>query len=178
MTIDRTVRNGFAAFVLVAALGAAAVPATGQTPSGRLGALTVLSDRSQPFEAVIELDGVTDPSTATPQIVAPSTYADLGVPFPAVLRGATVTVERRGAEGRPIVRLRSPQRVEGSELVLVMSLTTATGRHLRSYKVDLDASSSAAAAPPPAPALRVETVPPSAVPPAAAAPAVPAASAP
>lgn len=154
MSIDRSVRHGLACAVLLAGLGAAAAPAW----AARLGALTVVSERSQPFEAEVELDDVSDASSAVPQVVAPSTYADLGVPFPAVLRGATVTVERRPSDGRSVVRIRAQRPADTAEVIVVMALTTATGRHLRSYRVDVDAVPSRGTPPPAAatPTLRVE----------------------
>ncbi|MFM1991918.1 MAG: hypothetical protein RJA99_4875, partial [Pseudomonadota bacterium] len=173
MSIDRPVRHALAWAVLSACLSLGAAP----VQAARLGALTVLSERSQPFEAEIELEDVGgDAAASAPQIVAPATYTDLGLTFPAVLRGATVTVDRRASDGRPIARIRTTRPADAPELIVVMSLSSPTGRHLRSYRVDLDAPRAPAPAPAPIPTVRAEAPAPLPLPLPAAPAAAPAAS--
>jgi pilus assembly protein FimV len=160
MSFDRLVR-------LVAALAVLAVclPATGPAHAARLGAMSVLSERGQPFRAEVDVEDAADAVSAQPAIVSAETYRDLGLTLPASLRGARVTMARRDSDGRPVVRIQGTVPTEGPELIVVMSLGTSAGRHLRSYRLDLDApvtgGAPRAAAPPPAdpPALPGRAIP-------------------
>jgi pilus assembly protein FimV len=150
MSIDRLVR-----FVVLVAVLAAGLPAAVPAHAARLGAMSVLSERGQPFRAEVEVEEGADAASAEPAIVSAETYRDLGLTLPASLRGARVTMSRRDSDGRPLIRIQGTVPTESSELIVVMSLGTPSGRHLRSYRLDLDASvsggeSRAAAPPPPA----------------------------
>jgi len=150
MSIDRLVR-----FVVLVAVLAAGLPAAVPAHAARLGAMSVLSERGQPFRAEVEVEEGADAASAEPAIVSAETYRDLGLTLPASLRGARVTMSRRDSDGRPLIRIQGTVPTESSELIVVMSLGTPSGRHLRSYRLDLDASvsggeSRTAAPPPPA----------------------------
>ena len=150
MSIDRLVR-----FVVLVAVLAAGLPAAVPAHAARLGAMSVLSERGQPFRAEVEVEEGADAASAEPAIVSSETYRDLGLTLPASLRGARVTMSRRDSDGRPLIRIQGTVPTESPELIVVMSLGTPSGRHLRSYRLDLDASvsggeSRAAAPPPPA----------------------------
>jgi pilus assembly protein FimV len=161
MSFDRLLR--LVAFLAVLAVG---LPAAGPAQAARLGALSVLSERGQPFRAEVEVEEGADATSAEPAIVSAETYRDLGLTLPAALRGARVTMARRDTDGRPVVRIQGTVPTEDPELIVVMSLGTSVGRHLRSYRLDLDApaaggASRAAAPPPPAdpPALPGREIP-------------------
>ncbi len=150
MSFDRLVR--LVAFLAVLAVG---LPAAGPAQAARLGPMSVLSERGQPFRAEVEIEEGADAASAEPAIVSAETYRDLGLTLPAALRGARVTMARRDTDGRPVVRIQGTVPTDGPELIVVMSLGTSAGRHLRSYRLDLDAppaggASRAAAPPPPA----------------------------
>jgi pilus assembly protein FimV len=150
MSFDRLVR--FVVFLAVLAVG---LPAVGPAQAARLGPMSVLSERGQPFRAEVEIEEGADAASAEPAIVSAETYRDLGLTLPAALRGARVTMARRDTDGRPVVRIQGTVPTESPELIVVMSLGTSVGRHLRSYRLDLDApvaggASRAAAPPPPA----------------------------
>ncbi|RPH43558.1 MAG: hypothetical protein EHM87_13420 [Burkholderiales bacterium] len=148
MSIDRLVRL---AVVLVAL--AAGLQTVSPAHAARLGPLSVLSERGQPFRAEVEVEEPSaDTLSAEPAIVTPETYRDLGLTFPASLRGARVTMERRDGDGRPVIRIVGRGPTEGPELIVVMSLSTQAGRHLRSYRLDLDAPPAVARVAPPPPA--------------------------
>jgi pilus assembly protein FimV len=153
MPSDRLIR--FAVVILALAAGLSILD---PAHAVRLGPLTVFSERGKPFRAEIEVEDPEGTSVAAePAIVSPETYRDLGLTFPPALRNATVTMSRRDADGRLVIRVQGTVPTDAPELIVVMSLSTTTGRHLRSYRLDLDAQEQPA---------EVRTVPP----PAAAAP--------
>jgi pilus assembly protein FimV len=153
MSIDRLVR-----LIVLLTVLAAGLPAVVPAHAARLGAMSVLSERGQPFRAEVEVEEGADAASAEPAVVSADTYRDLGLTLPASLRGARVTMARRDTDGRPVIRIQGTVPTEGPELVVVMSLGTPAGRHLRSYRLDLDApvsggasrAAAAAAAAPPA----------------------------
>jgi pilus assembly protein FimV len=155
MSIDRLVRPAVARLAVVLVVLAAGLQTPVPAHAARLGAVSVQSERGQPLRAEVEIEDATGETLAAePAIVSPETYRDLGLTFPAPLRGARVTMERRDADGRPVIRIVGRTPTEGPELIVVMSLSTPAGRHLRSYRLDLDASAApgpARAAVPPAP---------------------------
>jgi pilus assembly protein FimV len=164
MSIVRPVRHLFALAVLSSCLGIAS-PVLAE----RLGPMTVLSDRNQPFEAEVEFEEVRPdfPPAGTPQVVSPATYADLGLAYPPLLRDATLTVVRRPSDGRWVGRLRAKRPADASALIVVMSLATPSGRHLRSYRIDPDAPpAQGAATPPPMPVATAPGAAPTSPPPA------------
>jgi pilus assembly protein FimV len=157
MPIDRLVRPAVARLAVVLVVLAAGLQTPVPAQAARLGAVSVQSERGQPLRAEVEIEDATSETLAAePAIVSPETYRDLGLTFPAPLRGARVTMERRDADGRPVIRIVGRAPTEGPELIVVMSLSTPAGRHLRSYRLDLDASAAPgparAAVPPPPPA--------------------------
>ncbi|MFN7641725.1 MAG: FimV family protein [Burkholderiales bacterium] len=160
MSFDRLIR-----LVAVLAVLAFSLPAAGPAHAARLGAMSVLSERGQPFRAEVDVEDAADAVSAEPAIVSAETYRDLGLTLPASLRGARVTMARRDSDGRPVVRIQGTVPTEGPELIVVMSLGTSAGRHLRSYRLDLDSpvtgGAPRAAAPPPAdpPALPGRAIP-------------------
>ena len=157
MLIDRLVRPAVARLAVVLVVLATGLQTPVPAQAARLGAVSVQSERGQPLRAEVEIEDATSETLAAePAIVSPETYRDLGLTFPAPLRGARVTMERRDADGRPVIRIVGRAPTEGPELIVVMSLSTPAGRHLRSYRLDLDASAAPgparAAVPPPPPA--------------------------
>jgi Tfp pilus assembly protein FimV len=157
MPIDRLVRPAVARLAGVLVVLAVGLQTPVPAQAARLGAMSVQLERGQPLRAEVEIEDATSETLAAePAIVSPETYRDLGLTFPAPLRGARVTMERREADGRPVIRIVGRTPTEAPELIVVMSLSTPAGRHLRSYRLDLDASAApgparAAVPPPPAP---------------------------
>ncbi|MFZ4757802.1 MAG: FimV/HubP family polar landmark protein [Burkholderiaceae bacterium] len=142
----------------------------------------------EPLRAEIELDDSPngDASNGNPSVATPGTYRDLGLVYPEALTDARVVRERR-TDGRWVARVFGTRPVTDRGMMLVMSLNSPSGQHVRTYRVDLGAPRTGTAprveapvaaptapavsmpstllAPPAAPAapaepVRVQTVPP------------------
>jgi pilus assembly protein FimV len=127
-----------------------------------LGRLALLSRLGEPLDAEIEITAV--PAEArdslSAQIVPIGVFERFGVtpsPPPEVMRA----VVDRGADGRPVVRLKSSVPVERPAVNMIVELVWNGGRMVRQYSFNVD--------PPERPVAKAEALPPP-VPPAEAQP--------
>jgi len=166
--------------VLRAAL-AALVLAPLAAPGQNLGRLALLSRLGEPLDAEIEVTAI--PAAArdslSAQIVPIGVFERFGVtPSPSleVLRAAV----ERGAEGRPVVRLKSTVPLERPAVSVIVELAWNGGRMVRQYSFNVDPPERTVAkaeAPPPAQAAETPPAAPAAASaPPAATPTTPAAT--
>jgi pilus assembly protein FimV len=165
-------------FVLRAAL-TALVLAPLAAPGQNLGRLALLSRLGEPLDAEIEVTAI--PAAArdslAAQIVPIGVFERFGVtPSPPleVLRAAV----ERGADGRPVVRLKSTVPLERPAVSVIVELAWNGGRMVRQYSFNVDPPERTVAkaeAPPPAQAAETLPAAPAATPaPPAATPTTPA----
>jgi pilus assembly protein FimV len=166
--------------VLRAAL-AALVLAPLAAPGQNLGRLALLSRLGEPLDAEIEVTAI--PAAArdslAAQIVPIGVFERFGVtPSPplVVMRAAV----ERGADGRPVVRLKSTVPLERPAVSVIVELAWNGGRMVRQYSFNVDPPERTVAkaeAPPPAQAAETPPAAPAATPaPPAATPTTPAAT--
>ena len=100
--------------------------------AARLGNIDVNSVSGEPLRAEIELDDSPngDASNGIPAVATPGTYRDLGLVFPEAMTDARVVREKR-ADGRWVVRVVGSRPVTDRGLMLVMSLNSPSGQHIR-----------------------------------------------
>jgi pilus assembly protein FimV len=140
--------------------GAASPP---PVAASKLGPLSVSSDFGEPLRATVDIVDVRpDLRPTAAELASPQTYAELGVPFPRSLEGATVRLVSL-PDDRWAVRVSSLHVVDETDFNLVLTLTTPAGRQLRRYRLAAD---------PPAPAASAAQGAPAAPPAAPVAPAV------
>ena len=155
------------------ALGAAAaalVLAPLAAPAQSLGRLALLSRLGEPLDAEIEITAV--PAEArdslSAQVVPIGVFERFGVtPSPPleVMRAAVV----RGADGRPVVRLKSTVLLERPVVNMIIELAWSGGRMVRQYSFNVEPPErTIAEVDPPPPAERLEARPSSPAPTAAA----------
>ncbi len=103
-----------------------------------LGRLTVLSPLGQPLNAEIEIVSLQsgEEQGLSARIAPIEAFRQAGIELNPVLVGARLTIERR--DGRPFIRIRSPQPVSEPFLDLLVELQWTTGRLVREYTVLLD----------------------------------------
>ena len=149
---------------------AAALAAAGSVQALGLGRLTVESGLGQPLSARIELTSATreELDTLSARVADPSLYRQGNLQFQPALARTRVVVEQ-GPSG-PYLRVSSPASVNEPFLDLVVEVSWASGRVVRSYTFLLDPPGVSVQAPvePVAPARAARTTP-------AAAPTAPAA---
>ena len=151
---------------------AAALAAAGSVQALGLGRLTVESGLGQPLSARIDLTSATrdELDSLTARVADPSLYRQNNLQFQAALARTRVVVEQ-GPSG-PYLRVTSPTSVNEPYLDLVVEVSWASGRVVRSYTFLLDPPGVSVQAPvePVAPARGTRTTP-------AAAPTAPVATA-
>ena len=151
---------------------AAALAAAGSVQALGLGRLTVESGLGQPLSARIDLTSATrdELDSLTARVADPSLYRQNNLQFQAALARTRVVVEQ-GPSG-PYLRVTSPTSVNEPYLDLVVEVSWASGRVVRSYTFLLDPPGVMVQAPvePVAPARGARTTP-------AAAPTAPVATA-
>ena len=127
---------------------AAALAATSGAQALGLGRLTVESSLGQPLSARIDLTSATreELDSLTARVADPSVYRQNNMQFQAALARTRVTVEQ-GPSG-PYLRVTSPTSVVEPFLDLVVEVSWASGRVVRSYTFLLDP-----------PGVQVQTVP-------------------
>lgn len=142
--------------ILTAALSLAASFAA---QAAGLGRLTVLSPLGQPLNAEIEIvslqPGEEDQLSA--RLGSADAFRQAGIDASPALAGMRFTIERR--EGRPVIRITTPQPVNDPFVDLLVELQWNTGRLVREYTFLLDPPEykgpQAIAAAPPKPAAPV-----------------------
>ncbi|WP_345853556.1 FimV/HubP family polar landmark protein [Nitrosomonas sp. HPC101] len=120
-------------FLIVTLVSAWVVQAAG------LGKLTVSSYLGQPLNAEIALESVANKEidSLSARLASPEAFQKAGVnlvPYHATL---SVSVEKR-TDGRPYIRIRSPQAINEPFLNLLVELNSSSGHLLREYNVLLD----------------------------------------
>src|SRR3970040_339189 len=103
-----------------------------------LGRLTVWSPLGQPLNAEIEIVSLQsgEEQGLSARIAPIEAFRQAGIEPNPVLVGARVTIERR--DGRPFIRIRSPQAISEPFLDLLVELQWNTGRLVRESTVLLD----------------------------------------
>lgn len=154
-------------FVLRAAL-AALVLAPLAAPGQNLGRLALLSRLGEPLDAEIEVTAI--PAAArdslAAQIVPIGVFERFGVTPSPPLEVMRATVER-GADGRPVVRLKSTVPLERPAVSVIVELAWNGGRMVRQYSFNVDPPERTVAkaeAPPPAQAAETPPAAPAATP--------------
>jgi pilus assembly protein FimV len=129
------------------AIVAAPTAATAQN----LGRLGLLSNLGEPLDAQIEIVAPPEARTSLAASIVPiGVYERFGVtpsPPPDVLRAAV----EQGADGRPVVRLRSTVPVQRPAVEVIVELAWNGGRMVRQYSFTVDPPAVARAEPAPAP---------------------------
>jgi pilus assembly protein FimV len=154
-------------FVLRAAL-TALVLAPLAAPGQNLGRLALLSRLGEPLDAEIEVTAISAAArdSLSAQIVPIGVFERFGVtPSPPleVLRAAV----ERGADGRPVVRLKSTVPLERPAVSVIVELAWTGGRMVRQYSFNVDPPERTVAkaeAPPPAQAAETPPAAPAATP--------------
>ena len=146
-------------------------------PGQNLGRLALLSRLGEPLDAEIEVTAI--PAEArdslSAQIVPIGVFERFGITPSPPLEMLRATIER-GADGRPVVRLKSTVPLERPAVSVIVELAWNGGRMVRQYAFNVDPPERAVAkaeAPPPAQAAEA----PPAAPTASPAPSKPAAAA-
>ncbi len=124
------IRACFILFVLILSVSAHAAG---------LGKMTVNSALGQPFNAEIDLVTVNaeDLSSLTASIASLEAYAQASIQYEAYFSSFKLSIESR-ANGRPYIKLSSPQAINEPFLNLLVELNWSSGRLLREYIVLLD----------------------------------------
>lgn len=124
------IRACFILFVLILSVSAHAAG---------LGKMTVNSALGQPFNAEIDLVTVNaeDLSSLTASIASLEAYAQANIQYEAYFSSLKLSIESR-ANGRPYIKLSSPQAINEPFLNLLVELNWSSGRLLREYIVLLD----------------------------------------
>jgi len=101
--------------------------------------MTVNSALGQPFNAEIDLVTVNaeDLSSLTASIASLEAYAQASIQYEAYFSSFKLSIESR-ANGRPYIKLSSPQAINEPFLNLLVELNWSSGRLLREYIVLLD----------------------------------------
>ncbi|MCB1977211.1 MAG: hypothetical protein KDE66_09445, partial [Nitrosomonas sp.] len=101
--------------------------------------MTVNSALGQPFNAEIDLVTVNaeDLSSLTASIASLEAYAQANIQYEAYFSSLKLSIESR-ANGRPYIKLSSPQAINEPFLNLLVELNWSSGRLLREYIVLLD----------------------------------------
>jgi pilus assembly protein FimV len=151
-------RAGRALSLVLAAAGVILVLAPLAAPAQNLGRLALLSRLGEPLDAEIEITAVPLEAhdTLSAQIVPIGVFERFGVTPSPPLEVVRATVER-GADGRPVVRLKSTVPVERPTVNMIIELAWNGGRMVRQYSFNVDPPERAVAkADPPPPAPRAE----------------------
>ena len=124
------IRACFILFVLILSVS---------THAAGLGKMTVNSALGQPFNAEIDLVTVNaeDLSSLTASIASLEAYAQASIQYEAYFSSLKLSIESR-ANGRPYIKLSSPQAINEPFLNLLVELNWSSGRLLREYIVLLD----------------------------------------
>lgn len=124
------IRACFILFVLILSVSA---------HTAGLGKMTVNSALGQPFNAEIDLVTVNaeDLSSLTASIASLEAYAQANIQYEAYFSSLKLSIESR-ANGRPYIKLSSPQAINEPFLNLLVELNWSSGRLLREYIVLLD----------------------------------------
>lgn len=124
------IRACFILFVLILSVS---------THAAGLGKMTVNSALGQPFNAEIDLVTVNaeDLSSLTASIASLEAYAQANIQYEAYFSSLKLSIESR-ANGRPYIKLSSPQAINEPFLNLLVELNWSSGRLLREYIVLLD----------------------------------------
>ena len=103
-----------------------------------LGRLTVLSPLGQPLNGEIEIVSLQagEEQGLSARLAPIEAFRQAGIEPNPVLTGARLTIERR--DGRPFIRIRSPQPINEPFLELLVELQWTGGRLVREYTVLLD----------------------------------------
>ena len=156
------------------ALGVAAaalVLAPLAAPAQSLGRLALLSRLGEPLDAEIEITAVPPEASdsLSAQIVPIGVFERFGVTPSPPLEVMRAAVER-GADGRPVIRLKSTVPLERPVVNMIVELAWSGGRMVRQYSFDVEPPPERAVAKvdPPPPAERPEARPSSPAPKAAA----------
>lgn len=104
-----------------------------------LGKLTVNSYLGQPLKAEITLESVTgkEINTLSARLASPKIFQNTGISFAPYHATLSVVVEKR-TDGRPYIRVTSPQAISEPFIKLLIELHSSSGRMLREYNVLLD----------------------------------------
>jgi len=138
--------------VVRAAVLLCAAVAGGPAAAAMLGPLSVFSSFGEPLRAVVEVVEVTSQTRPVAAgLASPQVYAELGVPFPRSLEGATVRLFQQ-PDGRWLIRISTQGVVDESDFNVVVSLTTDTAQQIRRYTLSSEATPGPSAQAPAAPA--------------------------
>ncbi|TAK84558.1 MAG: pilus assembly protein FimV [Betaproteobacteria bacterium] len=125
----------FSIAILAAALSLAAPLAAYAVGLGRL---TVLSALGQPLDAEIEIVSLQkgEEQGFSARLAPIEAFRQAGIEPSPVLAGARLTVEQR--DGRPVIRIRTPQPVSEPFLEMLVEVQWSAGRLVREYTFLLD----------------------------------------